>query len=151
MAAIVARSKVADSRKPSRARASALRWMSVISVGTRVVDVKVVQRTDRAISGISTGVVIVVSGRFELRGKFLVVFVVHLLGHTVGPEGGDAAAHVNPGLVDRVAECFAGVAADHEYPSLSHERAHVSDVAAYDDIDTFHRDAAPRSGITLDD
>ena len=75
----------------------------------------------------------------------------HLLGDAVGAQRRDVAAHVDAGLVDRVAERLAGVAADHQPTRLRHERAHVADVAADHDVDALHRDPAPRSGIALDD
>ena len=74
----------------------------------------------------------------------------HLLLDAVGAEGRDGAAHVDAGLVERVAEGLAGVAEDDETSGLSHERAHVADVAADDDVDALHRDAAARGGVALD-
>ena len=78
------------------------------------------------------------------------MFGPHLLGDAVGAQRSDVAADVDAGLVDRVAECLAGVAADHQPAGLRHERAHVADVAAHHDVDALHRNTAPRSGIALD-
>ena len=53
-------------------------------------------------------------------------------------------------LVQRVAERLAGVAADDQAALLGHERAHVPDRAAHDDVGALERDPAPRRGVAVD-
>src|SRR6202022_3666828 len=57
---------------------------------------------------------------------------------------------VDAGLVDRVAERLAGIAADHQTSGLRHEGTQVADAAAHHHIDTLHRNTAPRGGVALD-
>ena len=79
------------------------------------------------------------------------MLVAQLLLDAVRAEARDRAAHVEPRLVDRVAERLARVAADDEAARLRHERAHVPDRAADDDVDALHRDPAARRGVAVDD
>ena len=74
------------------------------------------------------------------------MLVAHLLLDAVGAEPGDRAADVEPRLVQRVAERLAGVAAHDEAAPLGHERAHVADRSADDDVGALQRDrrSAPR-------
>ena len=66
------------------------------------------------------------------------------------PRPCDLALDVNHGLVDRIAEVGAGVAAHDEASGLRHEGAHVPDRPADDDVDALHRDPASRTGVALD-
>ena len=54
-------------------------------------------------------------------------------------------------LVDRVADCVASIAADHEAAALRHERGHVSDRAADDDVEALERDATACAGVAAHD
>src|SRR5262249_5292830 len=80
-----------------------------------------------------------------LRGR-----APHLLLDAVRAEGGDLAAHVDVGLVDRVAEPLTRVAADHERALLGHEPADVPDRSVDHDLDSLHRDPAAGRGASLD-
>ena len=75
----------------------------------------------------------------------------HPLLDAVGTEARDLPTHVEPGLVERIAEVAAAVAADHEVARLPHEGAHVADRALHHDRDALHRDAAARGGVAVDD
>ncbi len=77
------------------------------------------------------------------------MLVADLLLDAVGAEARDLAADVEAGLVDRVAEVVARVAADHQRPPLGHERARVPDRAVDDDVRPLDRDPAARRGAAL--
>src|SRR4051794_10123930 len=100
MSAMVARSKVADSRS-----------MVVPSVRRRVVDVEVVELAGRAVAAEAGRVGGHAGGREQL-GQFGQVLGAHLLLDAVGAEGLHRPLHVDPRLVEGVAERVAGVAAD---------------------------------------
>src|SRR3954464_8306686 len=153
---IALRSKVADSRRPGCHPGCPLRLRrlsvsnSVISVLAGVVDVEVVEPARRAVAA-EVGRVGVGAGALEQRPQLGDMLVAQLLLDAVGAEGLHRAAHVEVRLVDRVAERVAGVAADDEAAALGHERAHVPDRAAHDDVDALHRDAAPRGRVAVYD
>ena len=144
ISAITLRSKRADSRRPGLPAAA------LIST-PRVVDREVVELPRRAVAAEVRRVDVVDPGALEQLAHLRDVLVAHLLLDAVGAEPGDRAAHVEPRLVDRVAERIAGVAADDEAARLRHERAQVPDRAADDDVDALHRDAAARRGVAVDD
>src|SRR5215217_4079530 len=143
MSAMVARSKVADSRSPS----SAMSWPETcggacaglpcgtevmvmvlsLSVRRRVVDVEVVEVPGRAVATELGGVLGPSCGR-QQAPQFREVFCVHRLLDTVGAERGHRAPDVEARFVDGVAQGVARVAADHQSTGLCHECGHVADV-----------------------
>ena len=133
----------------AKAQASAV--VCVVISSCRVVDVEVVKRSGPTRTGCSRGVVVPETCRLEQSPELLVMFGAHLLGDAVRAQRRDLTAHVDPGLVDRVTQCVARIAAHHQAAGLGHEGAHVPDVAADDDVDALHRDATPRCGIAVDD
>ena len=153
---------------PSRAA----RWISAIDVAVeevrlaqarlpagqlistpRVVDVEVVELARRAVAAELGRVDVVDPGaRRAARAARATCSSRSSFSTQSAPSAGDRAAHVDARLVDRVAERVAGVAAARRgAPRLRHERAHVADRAADDDVDALHRDAAARDGVAVHD
>src|SRR5271155_4712398 len=91
------------------------------------------------------------AGAIEKGSNLLDIALRHLLLDAVGAQAGDGAGDKNLGLVERVAEIVAGVAADDQPAGLAHERAHVPDRTANDDVDALHRNAAAGTGVAFDD
>src|SRR6476661_5427328 len=133
MSAMVARSKVADSRSPSSSVCWGRSWvgrtvswgsevmvMGMSLVRRRVVDAEVVKVPGRSVA-FEVRRVVGTARRGEEAAEFLEVLGFHRLFDAVRAQGGHASLDVDPGLVDRVAEGFAGVAADHEPAGLGHE------------------------------
>ena len=100
-----------------------------------MVDVEVVQPPRRSVAAKVAGIHVVEPGTLEEPSQLLRVLRAHLLLDAVGAEALHRAAHVDACLIERVAERVAGVSADDEPPLLRHERAHVPDRAADDDVD----------------
>src|SRR5512132_204371 len=117
---------------------------SAISELARVIDLEVVELARRSVAAEVGGIGVLDPGPLEQRRDLGAVLLAQLLLDAVGAEAGDRTAHVDPGLVDRVAEGVAGVAAHEQAPLLRHERAHVPDGSAHDDVDALHRDPAAR-------
>ena len=111
------------------------------NAGPGVVDVEVVELPRRPVSPELPGVG-VDSGPFEEAAQLRRVLLKELLLDAVGAQRRDASANIEVGLVDRVAERLARVAADDQRAALRHERSHVPDRAAHHDLDPLHRDAA---------
>ncbi len=78
------------------------------------------------------------TGRIQQLCEFLHMFSGHLFFDAICTEFAHPTAHVNVGLVDLIAKKVASIPADNNTALLSHECAHVTDVAGNDDIDTFH-------------
>src|SRR5690242_1731393 len=135
IAAMVVRSKVADSRSPAAAGSKSLvmseflPWVADASVAGGVVDVEAVQGASRAVPG-EAGRVVVAAGRAEQLGQLGQVLGPHLLADAVRAQRLDGSLDVDAGLVDRVAQGVPGVTADDQAAGLRHESAHVADVAA---------------------
>src|SRR5271157_2796637 len=66
-------------------------------------------------------------GIAEKGGDMPDIVLRHLFLDTVGAEAGDSAGYKDLGLVDRVAEVVAGIAADDQRARLAHETAHMPD------------------------
>src|SRR5690606_17080250 len=119
------------------------------SILVDVVDIEVVQAASRAVAakirrvGADPGLV-------QQRRDLGVVPLTHRLLDAVRTEAGNLAAHVQPRLVDRVAEMMTGVTTDYEHPGLRHERAHVPCRTGDDDVHALHGDPAARTGVTVD-
>src|SRR5829696_4871270 len=153
MPAMVARSKVADSRRPRSVGVPGTEvsspWWDDWSVRRRVAGGEVVEPAGRAEAAELGGVVVEPRYGEQLRQLGAVLVAQRLL-HAVGPERRHAATDVETGLVDRVAEGLAGVTADDQSPGLRHEGAHRTDVTADDDVDALHRDPASHRRAALD-
>src|SRR5437870_6079279 len=138
ISAMTVRSKRYDSRRPHGRFASADIRPSVRGC---VVDLEVVELPSRAVAAEVRGIRVDL-GRGQEPGELRRVLLSELLLDAVRPEAGDGAAHVEPRLVDRVAERIPRIPADDEGPGLRHEGAHVPDGATDDDVDPLHRDPA---------
>src|SRR6266508_2255599 len=113
------------------------RWTSV---GRCVVDLEVVELARRTVAPELPRIDVVYPGPRKQVGQLGAVLVAKLLLDAVRAKAGDLAAHVEAGLVDRVAQCLTRIAADDEAAGLRHEGAQVTDGAPDDDVDSFHRD-----------
>src|SRR5690349_5095695 len=82
----------------------------------------------------------------ELRA----VVVAHLLLDAIRTEATHAAAHEQARLVYGIAERLARVAEHDKVAGLRHEGAEMAHRALDDDVDAFHRDAAARRGVAID-
>src|SRR5882757_127610 len=71
----------------------------------------------------------------------LVMFGAHFLLDAIGSEALDPAAHEQAGFVNRVAQRISSIAKHDKIAGLGHEGRHVSNIALYNDIKAFHRDA----------
>src|SRR5438093_8999818 len=121
------------------------------SVRACVVDVEVVEPAGRPVAAELRRVDTGDPGPVEEVAQLGEVVLADVLLDAVGAEAFHLAANVDAGLVDRVAEGVAGVAAYHEPAGLRHEAAQVADRAADDDVDSLHRDAAAGGGVAVDD
>src|SRR5579871_5604087 len=137
------RSNVADSRSEGRGPG-----IQPISVCPRVVAVEVVEAARRAVA--PEAVEAADAGAIEQLAQLGLVLGAQLLLDAVGAEPRDLAADVDARLVQRVAEAIAGVAAHHQPALLRHERAHVTDRPADDDVDALHRDPAAARRVAPD-
>src|SRR5215211_1909703 len=143
ISAIALRSNVADSRSPGCQPSSATALHGVV-------DLEAVEPPRGAVAAEVARVGIDARARQQLA-ELVGVLGAQLLLHAVGSQRGDAAAHVQARLVDRVADRIAGVAADGEHALLRHERAHVPDRALDHDPHALHRDPAARGRIAAHD
>ena len=75
---------------------------------------------------------------------------VHGFLFAIGAEAAHAAAHKEPRLIETISKTFPWRSQNDQIAFLGHERAHVANRAADDDVDPFHRDSAPRPRIALD-
>src|SRR5262249_33252395 len=73
----------------------------------------------------------------------------HLLLDAISAQALDLALHVEPRLIERVAEVGAGIAAHHQAAGLRHEGAHGADAATNHDVDALHGNAASGAAIAL--
>src|SRR6266545_7959341 len=124
------------------------RWTSV---GRCVVDLEVVELARRTVAPELPRIDVVYTGPRKQVGQLGAVLVAKLLLDAVRAKAGDLAAHVEAGLVDRVAQCLTRIAADDEAAGLRHEGAQVTDGAPDDDVDSFHRDPAARRRVAVHD
>src|SRR5208282_4413619 len=120
------------------------------SIFASVVDVKIIEPPRRAVT-LEPPRIGGDLGAGEKAGDAFDVGRRHLLLHAVGTEAGDIAGDKDVGLVNRVPEIVAGVAAHDEGTRLAHKAAHMADRTADHDGDAFHRNAAARAGVALND
>src|SRR4029453_13284928 len=164
MSAMVARSKVADSRSPSSSVCCAgipgagktVSWGGGVMVmglsllvRRRVVGAEVVEVPCRSVA-LEVRRVVGAAGGGEQFPELVEVLGFHRFLDAVRTERSDRSLDVDPGFVNRVPKGVAGVAADHEPAGLGHEGGHVPDVAAYHDVHALHGDPAPGAGIAVD-
>ena len=94
---------------------------------------------------------IIDSGPLEQPAQLGRVAVGHRFFLGIGAESVNLAAHIDHGLVERIAQAARGVAANDQPAGLGHERRDMSDTAADDNVAAFHRDAATARCIPFDD
>ena len=149
MSAIVSRSNVTDSRSPGCQSARPRAW-TCHQYAPDVVDVEVVELPRRPVAAELRRVGVAIPAPASSSRSCAEVLVAHLLLDAVGARARHRPADVQPRLVERVAERLAGVAAHHQAALLGHERAHVADRAADDDVGALERDPAPRRRVAVD-
>ena len=76
-----------------------------------MIDVEIVELTGGAVAAKFLGPLLTPS-LFEEPGKLFEVMGLHVLLNAIGAEAGDLAAHIEMGLIDRIAQRLAGIAAD---------------------------------------
>src|SRR5580698_7288317 len=70
------------------------------------------------------------------------MLIAHRLFNAISAEALRVPAQKEPRFVNRIAECLAGIAQDHQVACLCHEGAHMTDRALDDDIAALQRNSA---------
>src|ERR1700730_10570439 len=87
---------------------------------------------------------------FQVRLQPLAFPGIHRAEDRVCSETGDLSADITHGSVHRIRERFSGVTANDKGALLCHEASHIAAIPGNNDFATFHRDAEPGSGVSVD-